>query len=423
MAAKKKAEETKSTKKSEQTGLSRAERAAALMADVNKKFRGRAVLKSAVDYQLPWYTKRLPTGLLTLDLTLKGGWPAGGLSQIIGRKNSGKSLLAWHTIREMQRILGNELSVLLAMTEMAADRTQARAAGVQITLGKEEIAVQNEIRRLTGKPPLTQKEIDALWPQVGTIHELHALSAEDFYDVILSGIESNTYHLIVLDSIGNIMANAEHENESVHDKTYGGSSGPNTTFLKKMTNLLTMETEEGEVRDTCILAINQVRDNIKDPHKAYRAPGGNTLEHAKLVDLYIETGGAIGEHRPVYTIDGWKQQFVSVGKEVNWKIEKGKAGMHEGERGRFAFLFENDNIDFYTDAIVAGVTSGIIEQAGAWLGIRHPEKPDEYILRTQGKEAFVTALSQNPQVMSYIRSACFAKHGIHINYDSWRGGK
>jgi RecA/RadA recombinase len=96
--------------------------------------------------------------------------------------------------------------------------------------------------------------------------------------VILRAVEQNTYHLIIIDSIGNALANAEQENESVHDKTYGGTSAPNTTFLKKLTNMLTMETDWGDVRDPCIIGINQVRDNIKDPNAPYKAPGGNALK-------------------------------------------------------------------------------------------------------------------------------------------------
>src|SRR4051812_31417374 len=105
--------------------LSRNERAAALIQDVSKKMKGRAVLKAASEYNLPYLTKRLPTGLLTLDLELKGGFPAGGVSQIIGRRNAGKTLLAWQTIRQLQHLLGDKMMVLLAMTEIPADRSQA----------------------------------------------------------------------------------------------------------------------------------------------------------------------------------------------------------------------------------------------------------------------------------------------------------
>jgi RecA/RadA recombinase len=400
------------------------------MDDVNKKMRGRAVLKSASDYVLPWAWKRVPTGLLTLDIELRGGFPCGGISQIVGRRNAGKTMLAWQCIRQLQHFIGDKMMVLLAMTEIPADRSQARKLGVQIHLGDDELHALNTTRQEKGEKPLTRKEADQLFPQIGTIHELHAMAAEDFYDVILQAVSSNVYHLIVIDSIGNALANAEQENESIHDKTYGGTSAPNTTFLKKLTNMLTMETDDGEVRDPCILGINQVRDNIKDPNAPYKAPGGNALEHAKLVDIYVESGTMLGNEQSVYTPAGWKQQFIPYGKEVNWKIVKGKAGMHEGGKGKLVFMYDTSNIDFILDTIVAGVTHGIVEQAGAWLGVRDPESPAEYLVRAQGKDAFVKALTddiiekskagEGNTYMNYIREACFRKLGIDIKYNVWK---
>lgn len=432
MAAKKRADEEKSVKKAkkeETTGLSRSEKAAVLLDHVQKKLKGRAVLLPASQYVLPWVTKRIPTGILTLDLELKGGFPAGGISQLVGRRSAGKSLLMWQCIRQLQHFLGDKMMVLLAMTEIPADRSQARLAGVKIALGQEELQAINDKRQLMGLPPLTDKEARELAPEVGTIHELHALAVEDFYDIILQAVDSNIYHLIVIDSIGNALAAAEQENESVHDKVYGGISAPNTTFLKKLTNMMTMRTDEGQVRDTCVIGINQVRDNIKDPNAPYKAPGGNALEHAKLVDIYIESGGLIGGDQPVFTPAGWKQQFVPTGKDINWKIVKGKAGMHEGAKGKFVFQYALANIDFALDTLVAGVTHGIVSQSGAWLGIVDPDNPKEYLLRAQGKDAFIQALMQDAQQkaaagdpeswMNYIRQACYDKAEIPIKYTDW----
>jgi RecA/RadA recombinase len=166
MAAKKKAEEEKSVKNQKDGApLSRAERAAALMDEVNKKMKGRAILKAASDYVLPWSVKRVPTGLLTLDIELRGGFPCGGISQIVGRRNAGKTLLAWQCVRQLQHFIGNKLMVLLAMTEIPADRSQARKVGVQIHLGDDELYALNEGRMLRGEKPLTRKEADELFPQ------------------------------------------------------------------------------------------------------------------------------------------------------------------------------------------------------------------------------------------------------------------
>jgi hypothetical protein len=106
----------------------------------------------------------------------------------------------WLAVRQLQHMLGDKMMVLLAMTELTADRDQARKAGVKIALGKEEVEALNHERHEKGLPPLTKKEIEEISPQIGTIHELHAMTAEDFYDVVLRAVEENTYHLIVIDS-------------------------------------------------------------------------------------------------------------------------------------------------------------------------------------------------------------------------------
>ena len=70
-------------------------------------------------------------------------------------------------------------------------------------LDREELQAINDKRQLMGLPPLTDKGSSRACSEVGTIHELHALAVEDFYDIILQAVDSNIYHLIVIDSIGN----------------------------------------------------------------------------------------------------------------------------------------------------------------------------------------------------------------------------
>lgn len=409
------------------SGSFRDERAAAFREKFNKQYKGRAQLKSASEYVLPFLTKRLMTGLLSLDLELKGGFPAGGLSQIVGPKNSGKSYLTWQVIRQLQYYLGDKMKVLLAMTEMRADRSQARKAGVQISLGDDDIKSIQKARAEAGWEPLTKEQVAELKTEIGEIDELHAMSGEELYDGILSAVEQNIYHLIVIDSFGSIMSAAEAEAESVSDKTYGGSSGVTTQFLRKLTAFLTMDNEDGVPRDVCIIGINQIRDNLKDPNKEYKSPGGRMLEHCKFVDLYVSSGKALGAEVPLMTPDGTKQRFQQWGKEVHWRIEKGKAGIHEGARGSYNYSFNVNAADFYMDTFVAGVRSGVIEASGAWIGIPNPEDPDKYLVRVQGRDAFCKMLAQDAiekaakndpnSFMNLIRAMAFKKTEINISYD------
>lgn len=433
-------------KRKEAAPPSRDERSVALKEWFNKKMKNkdgsyRAQLKSASEYALPWTYKRLPTGLLSLDTELRGGFPAGGVSQIIGYRNTGKTWLYWQIIRQLQSFLGKKMKVLLAMTEGRADRTQGRASGVVVAFNKEEVERLDRGRIHLGRPPFTPEQRKWLLAEIGQIDELHGMAGEDIYDGILAAVEEDVYHLVVIDSIGMIMSAAEAESESVHDKVYSGSAGVNTQFLHKLSGLLTLDNEYGKPRETCVIVINQMRDNVKDPNKEYKNSGGNALEHAKLVDLLFRPGSQLGENK---LLDG-KQTWVSHGKEVNWEIKKGKAGMHEGGKGHFTYdfrikafesipgydpslesIFMPGTADFTADTVASGVYHGVIEQSGAWFGIPNPEKSGTYLLRAQGKEAFARALFEeavqqaalgNESLFGYIRDQVNMKTGINLDYN------
>ena len=414
-------------KKKDMTPPSRNERATALVEWFNKKMRNkdgsyRAQLKLASEYSLPFMTKRLPTGLLSLDVELGGGFPAGAVSEIIGANKAGKSWTYWQVTRQLQYYLGDKMKVLIAMTEMRADKTQGRACGVAVALNEDDINKLEAARVSAGQPKFTKEERAEMRREIGEIYELHGMAAEDLYDGILAAVDSNAYHLIVIDSFGMIMSGAEAENESLRDKTYGGSAGVNTQFLHKLSGLLTIDDEFGKARDSCIIGINQIRDDVKDQNKEYKTPGGKALEHAKFVDLLLRSGKALYEDNV-----GGKQTFIQTGKEVNWKIVKGKAGIHEGGAGHFTYDFRINTADFYTDTVVAGVRYGVIEQAGAWLGLPNPNAPGTYLLRTNGGPAFIKALTEDAttkaaagdtnSLMNYIRNQVFIKNNIFINYE------
>lgn len=432
MAARKKKEEEKAAKEARRPKAgdvppTRDERAASLLEYVKTKMKGRAQLKMASEYELPYLTKRLPTGLLSLDIELRGGFPSGGLSQIIGPKNSGKSWVCWQVVRQLQEILGDKMKVLIAMTEMRADRSQAKSAGVHISMGDEDIENMSKARQKNGWPPFTKEEIAALKYEVGEIHELHGFSAEDLYDAIIMAVESNVYHAIIIDSFGSIMSGAEAEAESLNEHQYSGASAVNTKFLRKLSALLTMDDDYGKTRDVCVLGINHIRDAIGQQHVEYKAPGGKALEHAKFVDLYVASGKPVGYEGPVFTPEGRKQQFVKTGKEVNWRIEKGKAGMHEGGRGTFIYDYRINTADFFSDALVAGVKTGVVLAEGAWYTIPMPDDPNRAFLRIQGRENFVKALIEDVQLKSasgeketylnLIRDLAFKREGINIHYE------
>jgi RecA/RadA recombinase len=67
-----------------------------------------------------------PSGALTLDLALGGGYPKGRVVEIYGPESSGKTTLALHAMAEVQRRGGN---VALIDAEHAFDPLFAKVGG------------------------------------------------------------------------------------------------------------------------------------------------------------------------------------------------------------------------------------------------------------------------------------------------------
>ena len=58
------------------------DRASVIVADLKSRYPGK--IFRGTEYTAPWLLKRLPTGILELDIELQGGLPAGGMTMIVG---------------------------------------------------------------------------------------------------------------------------------------------------------------------------------------------------------------------------------------------------------------------------------------------------------------------------------------------------
>jgi RecA/RadA recombinase len=404
-------------------GPSRDERIQGFMSDYNKRNRGAAQVKLSSDYRLPFLVNKAPTGFLTLDAELRGGFPGGGISEIRGPYSSGKSFLVWQVVRQLQHVLGDKMRVMFAQTEMRLDRTQGRKAGVEVGLNPLDI---DSLEKARGTA-FTAEERAGLTREIGKIYEMHGESAENLYDGIIEAVRDRLYHLIVIDSFGSIMSKADSEAESFEDRTYGGASGVTTRFCSKLAALLAMEDRPDLPRNTCIIGINQIREDMKNPGQ-FRSPGGRALEHAKFVCLTTSVGARDAVNENIATPLGTKQQYVLKRKELKWVVSKGKAGIHEGGAGSYMFDLSTDTAAFYSDILVAAQRAGLVDpNTGSWFVLRSLDGTE--LLRANGRDAVAAALAADAvrpraagepdTIMNRIRADVFSRLGISISYDDW----
>jgi RecA/RadA recombinase len=317
---------------------SRADRAALVAARINKAFNGKGAILSA-DQTVNTFTIRRPTGIIELDLAIGGGFPAGGLSQLIGEDNSGKSYLANRTISMTQQTYGEDTAIGLCMTETKYDKAFAKwKCGIHIAMSDFEIALLDQARAQHGLAPYNDQERAWLKYQVGTFHEAAFQTAEQVLEAAVQMVEENIYQVVLVDSFGALLTAAEAESdEGLEGRHYGGASGVLTQFMHRLHAALNLPDKYGRPNTTTVLGINQYRENLKATGK-YDNPlqiaGGRALKHGKLVDVLLRKGSKI-------KIGTRSKAQVIVGKEICVeRCIKGKAGCHDGgAKGEYRFYY------------------------------------------------------------------------------------
>jgi RecA/RadA recombinase len=345
------------------------------------------------------FTLRRPTGITTLDLAIGGGFPAGGLVQLVGEKNSGKTYTAYRTCATLQETYGEKASIALLMVE-PFDKLFAKKIGFHIACSDKEIEDINRAYIKISNRELTEEETKYLKHQVGNV--FHALypTAEDLLMATVDLMASNLFHIIVIDSIGAMQSELESEKQ-LDEKTYGGIAGVMTRFSKQFYPLL-----NGGCK-TSIIAINQVRENINAGMfgNPLSIPGGKALAHMSMATIIFRSGTRLTKEIPGY------KDPVEYGKKIAWKVEKGKCGCHEGSKGEFSYYYGEFGYLFGADLIfdlsIASILYDVVETSGSWILL-----PDG--TKIQGRDKFAELLNTDLKLFQSIKEKIFEKAGIRF---------
>lgn len=396
-------------KKTEEKPMSKKDKISLLRDSIKKKFKGRALLTTGSDFEAPYTCVRLPTRIIDLDLALGGGFPAGGVSEIIGAESSAKTTLLNRIFHVQQQIHGKDSALAIAMTEHRYDKSHARNnCDVKVALSKKEIASLE----VTMRRKFTDAEIKEMRTQVGELDELTGDTIEKLYESVLEVIESNLFQVVGIDSWGNFLTN-DMADGNMEDRTYAGAAGVNTLFCNKAAPLFTMPDELGDMNYTALIGINHYRAKIAGANaKAsmmsnMNIQGGHALKHLKLLSLYLAS-------KPTWAKVGGRNR--KVGRTVSWEIIKGKAGCSDGGKGEFNIVYGH-GIDVEAANIMTGVEWGVVKQSGSWLKVYDPEDGQE-LMKAQGAGNLAELLREDPELHLHICEQVlrFAadKEGIHI---------
>lgn len=397
--------------------VSKADRVAALLRTVNKP--GEPPVIHRAEETASSYLLRRPTGILSLDLALAGGFPASAPIMITGSDGAGKDYLFWRMCAQLQRIYGEDFRIMVYLTEFRPDKPFMRGkCGLKVAMTKDELDEWDEARVRAGHPKLTPEERNRYQEQIGDIHLLEGISAEKAFDVLIKAVATNAYQVIAINSIGFLQTKAKEDVDSFEEFAQQRNEALlMSKFMPKLAMILNRDVY-GERNETTVVMINQVRSKDQAPRmrgrplqesdKVRSAVQAWALKHGKAIELMLHKGRThYDEVAKLYT-----------GRVTKWSLEKGKLGTHDGIRGEYDYFYD-DGVDEVGDILKVALDLGVVEQNGSWYSYSDPDADEgggDLSFLAQGTTRARRALLDRPELRERLRTQCFQAAGVVCRY-------
>lgn len=342
---------------------------------------------------------RRPTGILQLDVDLGGGFPAQSFVTLGGPPQAGKSTLLYHTFAQHQRIYGEYSFIAIGTPEGGIDYIQARRCGWIVPLPLNVIEAMQQSREEQGYPPLTKEEVAELRRSVGTNTIIETGTMEEILDATEDLLRSNLYGIIGLDSYESLIPRAEAGLDSLEDNAQQAArANLITRFLQHYGPI-----KRSPEHYTTLMMTTQVRTNRKKmeapgPLQKYLADYSDdksawALQHWRAIHVQVSSGEKLKEG----------SSKVVVGKNINWKLPKGREGTHDNIVGETPYYYDDRGFNLYNTVLLAGLRYGVIREVNGKFTFFRNGKPDDYLCQIDGKEQFVQALQEAPEVEWDVR--------------------
>ncbi len=276
------------------------------VSQISKQFGDGSIMKLGDAYKINVETS--PSGTLSLDLALGGGYPRGRIIEIYGPESSGKTTLALHAVAEIQKAGGTAAFI---DAEHALDPQYAGRLGVNI----------NDL--LVSQPD----------------------NGEQALEIVETLVRSNAVDVIVLDSVAALVPQAEIDGD-MGDSLPGLQARLMSQALRKLTGIINKS-------KATVIFINQIRMKIGvmfgNPETT---TGGNALKFYASQRLDIRRIGQI------------KQSDDVIGNRVRVKIVKNKIAP-PFRQAEFDIMY-NEGISTTGDVLDLAVMHDIVQKSGAF---------------------------------------------------------
>jgi len=251
----------------------------------------------------------LPSGALSLDIALGGGYPKGRIIEIYGPESSGKTTLTLHAIAEIQKQGGTAAFI---DAEHALDPSYAKKLGVDTD------------NLLVSQPD----------------------NGEQALEIAETLVRSSAVDLVVVDSVAALVPQAEIDGD-MGDSHMGLQARLMSQALRKLTGIINKS-------KTTVIFINQIRMKIGvmfgNPETT---TGGNALKFYASVRLDIRRIGQL------------KVGDDIIGNRTKVKVVKNKIAP-PFRIAEFDIMY-NEGISLTGDVLDLAVQHEIVGKAGAWF--------------------------------------------------------
>lgn len=277
------------------------------MDQITKQFGDGSIMKLGEAHKVD--IELIPSGALSLDLALGGGYPKGRIIEIYGPESSGKTTLTLHAIAEIQKQGGTAAFI---DAEHALDPSYAKKLGVDTD------------NLLVSQPD----------------------NGEQALEIAETLVRSNAVDLIVVDSVAALVPQAEIDGD-MGDSHMGLQARLMSQALRKLTGIINKS-------KATVIFINQIRMKIGvmfgNPETT---TGGNALKFYASVRLDIRRTGQIKAGEDI------------IGNRTKVKIVKNKIAP-PFRVAEFDIMY-NEGISKTGDVLDLAVQHGIVGKAGAWF--------------------------------------------------------
>ncbi len=277
------------------------------MDQITKQFGDGSIMKlgeaQKVDVEL------IPSGALSLDIALGGGYPKGRIIEVYGPESSGKTTLTLHAIAQIQKQGGTAAFI---DAEHALDPSYAKRLGVDTD------------NLLVSQPD----------------------NGEQALEIAETLVRSSAVDLVVVDSVAALVPQAEIDGD-MGDSHMGLQARLMSQALRKLTGIINKS-------KTTVIFINQIRMKIGvmfgNPETT---TGGNALKFYASVRLDIRRIGQIKSGEDI------------IGNRTKVKVVKNKIAP-PFRLAEFDIMY-NEGISNTGDVLDLAVQHEIVGKSGAWF--------------------------------------------------------